>query len=169
MELILLIIYSVIVWLIFFKFKWLPWNITSQVIVVTIPIIMLTVLILFMNIVAPSSSDVLPRRALALVRPPGHHAEAARAMGFCLFNNVAVAAAAALAAGVERVAIVDYDVHHGNGTQRSFYRDSRVLFISHRPPSRFHCTSKLPRKRTFCPTIVQRLPLSATSKTSVTP
>jgi multidrug resistance efflux pump len=58
MELILLIIYSVIVWLIFFKFKWLPWNITSQVIVVTIPIIMLTVLILFMNICAPSSSDV---------------------------------------------------------------------------------------------------------------
>ena len=58
MELILLIIYSVVVWLIFFKFKWLPWNITSQVIVVTIPIIALTVIILFMNIVAPSSSDV---------------------------------------------------------------------------------------------------------------
>jgi len=58
MELILLIIYSVIVWLIFFKFKLLPWNITSQVIVATIPIIMLTVLILFMNICAPSSSDV---------------------------------------------------------------------------------------------------------------
>lgn len=58
MELILLIIYSVIVWLIFFKFKLLPWNITSQVIVVTIPVIMLTILILFMNICAPSSSDV---------------------------------------------------------------------------------------------------------------
>jgi len=58
MELLLLIIYSVIVWLIFFKFKLLPWNITSQVIVVTIPIIALTILILFMNIVAPSSSDV---------------------------------------------------------------------------------------------------------------
>jgi multidrug resistance efflux pump len=58
MELILLIVYSIIVWLIFFKFKLLPWNITSQVIVVTIPIIMLTVLILFMNICAPSSSDV---------------------------------------------------------------------------------------------------------------
>src|SRR4029078_12374398 len=58
MELILLIIYSVIVWLIFFKFKLLPWNITSQVIVVTIPIIMLTVLILFMNICSPSSPDV---------------------------------------------------------------------------------------------------------------
>src|SRR6201984_3919956 len=58
MELIPLIIYSVIVWLIFFKFKLLPWNITSQVIVFTIPIIALTILILFMNICAPSSSDV---------------------------------------------------------------------------------------------------------------
>src|SRR4029450_2370412 len=57
MELLLLIIYSVIVWLIFFKFKLLPWNITSQVIVATIPIIALTILILFMNICAPSSSD----------------------------------------------------------------------------------------------------------------
>jgi len=66
MELILLIIYSVIVWLIFFKFKWLPWNITSQVIVVTIPIIALTILILFMNIVAPSSHDV---RAMNYVIP----------------------------------------------------------------------------------------------------
>ena len=71
-----------------------------------------------------------PRRALALVRPPGHHAEANRAMGFCLHNNVAIAAAAALASGLRRVAIVDYDVHHGNGTQHSFYRDPRVLFIS---------------------------------------
>src|SRR5256886_16234142 len=58
MEIILLLIYSAIVWFIFFKKKWLPWNITSQVIVVTIPIIALTILILFMNIVAPSSSDV---------------------------------------------------------------------------------------------------------------
>src|SRR5437868_11737944 len=66
MELILLIIYSVIVWLIFFKFKLLPWNITSQVIVVTIPIIALTVIVLFMNIVAPSSSDV---RAMNYIVP----------------------------------------------------------------------------------------------------
>src|SRR4029434_99519 len=66
MELILLIIYSVIVWLIFFKFKWLPWNITSQVIVVTIPIIALTILVLLMNIVAPSSHDV---RAMNYVIP----------------------------------------------------------------------------------------------------
>ncbi len=70
------------------------------------------------------------RRALALVRPPGHHAEADRAMGFCFFNNVAVAAAHARARGLERVAIVDYDVHHGNGTQWAFYTDPSVLFIS---------------------------------------
>jgi acetoin utilization deacetylase AcuC-like enzyme len=69
-------------------------------------------------------------RALAMVRPPGHHAERNRAMGFCLFNNIAIAAAHARAQGVERVAIVDYDVHHGNGTQWTFYDDPSVLFIS---------------------------------------
>lgn len=68
--------------------------------------------------------------ALALVRPPGHHAERDAAMGFCLFNNVAVAAAQAIASGLERVAIVDIDVHHGNGTQWIFYDDPRVLYIS---------------------------------------
>ena len=68
--------------------------------------------------------------AFALVRPPGHHAEADRAMGFCFFNNVAVAAAAMVARGLERVAIVDIDVHHGNGTQAMFYDDPRVLYIS---------------------------------------
>ena len=67
----------------------------------------------------------------ALVRPPGHHAEADRAMGFCLFNNVAVAAAWALEKkGLSRVMIVDWDLHHGNGTQHSFYSDSRVLYLS---------------------------------------
>ena len=69
-------------------------------------------------------------RALAMVRPPGHHAERARAMGFCLFNNVAIGAAHARARGLARVAIVDYDVHHGNGTQQAFYDDPAVLFIS---------------------------------------
>ncbi len=68
--------------------------------------------------------------AFALVRPPGHHAERDRAMGFCIFNNVAVGAAAALANGVSRVAIVDVDVHHGNGTQWTFYDDPRVLYVS---------------------------------------
>ena len=69
-------------------------------------------------------------RAFCVVRPPGHHAEAARAMGFCLFNNVAVAAAHALARGLQRVLIVDFDVHHGNGTQDIFAADRRVLYIS---------------------------------------
>jgi acetoin utilization deacetylase AcuC-like enzyme len=69
--------------------------------------------------------------AFAAVRPPGHHAESARAMGFCLFNNVAVAAAHALARhGLERVMVVDWDVHHGNGTQEIFWNDPRVLFVS---------------------------------------
>jgi acetoin utilization deacetylase AcuC-like enzyme len=69
-------------------------------------------------------------RALVLVRPPGHHAEADRAMGFCLYNNIAVGAAYARSRGCARVAIVDYDVHHGNGTQWIFYEDPTVLFAS---------------------------------------
>jgi acetoin utilization deacetylase AcuC-like enzyme len=68
--------------------------------------------------------------AFALVRPPGHHAEADKPMGFCLYNNVAVAAADAIASGLQRVAIVDIDVHHGNGTQWMFYKDPRVLYVS---------------------------------------
>ena len=69
-------------------------------------------------------------RALVLVRPPGHHAEADRAMGFCLYNSIAVGAAYARSRGCGRVAIVDYDVHHGNGTQWIFYEDPTVLFVS---------------------------------------
>ncbi len=69
--------------------------------------------------------------AFCAVRPPGHHAERNRAMGFCLLNNVAVGAAHALAAhGLERVAIIDFDVHHGNGTEEIFADDPRVLMVS---------------------------------------
>lgn len=70
-------------------------------------------------------------RAFCAVRPPGHHAEAARAMGFCLYNNIAVGAAHALAVhDLERVAIVDFDVHHGNGTEAIFRDEPRVLICS---------------------------------------
>lgn len=69
-------------------------------------------------------------RAFCAVRPPGHHAERERPMGFCFFNNVACAAAHALARGFERVAILDFDVHHGNGTEDIFRDEPRVLFCS---------------------------------------
>lgn len=68
--------------------------------------------------------------AFALVRPPGHHAEPARAMGFCLFNNVAVAARDLLERGARRVLVVDYDAHHGNGTQAAFWDDERLAYVS---------------------------------------
>jgi acetoin utilization deacetylase AcuC-like enzyme len=83
--------------------------------------------------------DVLRRgeadAGLVLARPPGHHATRARGMGFCLINNIAVAAATLAAAG-ERVLIVDWDVHHGNGTQDIFWDDARVLYVStHQSPA----------------------------------
>ena len=75
--------------------------------------------------------EAVDRGGFALVRPPGHHALAARAMGFCLVNNVAAAARYAQAElGIERVAIVDFDVHHGNGTEELFRGDPSVFFVS---------------------------------------
>ena len=75
--------------------------------------------------------------AFALVRPPGHHARPNQAMGFCIVNHAAVAAAHAIAAyGLSRVLLVDFDVHHGNGTQEAFYDDPRVLYVStHQSPA----------------------------------
>ena len=66
----------------------------------------------------------------AFVRPPGHHATPERSMGFCILNNIALAAQAALHRGVERVAIIDWDLHHGNGTQDAFYDNDKVLYLS---------------------------------------
>ena len=76
------------------------------------------------------SLDGRARRGFILARPPGHHATPTRGMGFCLFNTVAVAAAHALGRGLDRVLIVDWDVHHGNGTQDAFYETDQVLFCS---------------------------------------
>jgi acetoin utilization deacetylase AcuC-like enzyme len=74
-------------------------------------------------------------RSFVLPRPPGHHATPQRGMGFCIFNTIAVAAAYALERGVSRVMIIDWDVHHGNGTQDAFYDSDQVLFVSlHQSP-----------------------------------
>ncbi|HEX9632019.1 MAG TPA: histone deacetylase [Gemmatimonadales bacterium] len=80
--------------------------------------------------VAAAASALAGVPAFAVVRPPGHHALAAQAMGFCLLNNVAVAAHAALAQGLTRVLIVDWDVHHGNGTQAIVEREPRIRYVS---------------------------------------
>jgi acetoin utilization deacetylase AcuC-like enzyme len=71
-----------------------------------------------------------PKNAFAIVRPPGHHAEPDKAMGFCIFNNVAIAARDAIKHGLERVMVIDYDAHHGNGTQAAFLNDERLAFVS---------------------------------------
>jgi acetoin utilization deacetylase AcuC-like enzyme len=70
------------------------------------------------------------KNAFAIVRPPGHHAEPDRAMGFCIFNNIAIGAREALENGLQRVMVIDYDAHHGNGTQAAFINEERVGFIS---------------------------------------
>ena len=77
---------------------------------------------------AVASGEV--QNAFAVVRPPGHHAEPDRSMGFCIFNNIALAARDALEHGLERVAIIDFDAHHGNGTQAAFLKDDRVAYLS---------------------------------------
>jgi acetoin utilization deacetylase AcuC-like enzyme len=78
-----------------------------------------------------ASLDGKVRNGFAMIRPPGHHAERDRAMGFCLFNNIAVGARFAVETrGLDRVLVVDWDVHHGNGTQNAFYEDPRVLYFS---------------------------------------
>ena len=74
--------------------------------------------------------DGRARRAFCAVRPPGHHATPSRAMGFCVFNNIALGATRALDRGLERIAVLDFDVHHGNGTQDCFADDARVCFAS---------------------------------------
>jgi acetoin utilization deacetylase AcuC-like enzyme len=68
--------------------------------------------------------------AFAIVRPPGHHAEPDKAMGFCLFNNVSIAARDAIASGLERVMVIDYVAHHGNGTPAAVLNEDRVGFLS---------------------------------------
>jgi len=77
-----------------------------------------------------ASLDGHANRGFVLARPPGHHATPTRGMGFCLFNTIAVAAAHALQRGLERILVIDWDVHHGNGTQDAFYATDQVLFIS---------------------------------------
>lgn len=77
-----------------------------------------------------SITDGHAKKGFAIIRPPGHHASARKAMGFCLFNNIALVTRQAQSQGYQRVAILDFDVHHGNGTQDIFYADPDVLYLS---------------------------------------
>jgi len=82
-------------------------------------------------LLSPAPGTLSPTSVFAFVRPPGHHAEPQRGMGFCLFNNIAIAAEYAIEKhGLKRVLIVDWDIHHGNGTQKAFYDRPDVLFFS---------------------------------------
>jgi acetoin utilization deacetylase AcuC-like enzyme len=83
------------------------------------------------------------QNGFVLVRPPGHHARPSTGMGFCLFNNISIAVQKALDMGLERILILDWDVHHGNGTQEIFYGDDRVLFIDMHQDNLFPVNSGL--------------------------
>jgi acetoin utilization deacetylase AcuC-like enzyme len=83
------------------------------------------------------------QNAFAIIRPPGHHATPGKPMGFCLFNNLAIAAQAALRAGLTRLLIVDFDAHHGNGTQAVFWNDERVAYFSTHQENIFPGTGRM--------------------------
>jgi len=89
----------------------------------------------YVDLIKDKLTFIKPRRAtakdiaMAAVRPPGHHAEYSKAMGFCIFNNIAIAARYAQKNGYEKVFIIDFDAHHGNGTQKAFYEDDTVFYF----------------------------------------
>src|SRR5207247_6705199 len=92
---------------------------------------------------AGAAVEAVERGGFALARPPGHHALSDRAMGFCIFNSAAIAARHAQAAlGLERVAVLDWDVHHGNGSQAIFWDDESVLYVSVHQIGRASCRER---------------------------